>query len=89
MYIAKEIPFDDCIFDKLNLSNKDIEVQCVLLNIPNLRQIVVSNIYRPPQGSIKNFSDALVQLSDQLRLICKDNVELYFMGDFNLDFLRH
>ena len=42
-------------------------------------------LYRPPQGNSKTF---LKYLDDTVSLIKKDNVDIFIMGDFNIDFLE-
>ena len=87
MYIDNNLPYDDNKFKKLNLCCKDIESQCISLNVLNLREIILINIYRPPQGSLKNCIDLLSKFTDNILGLCKSDAELYFMGDFNVDFL--
>ena len=87
LYIDETIPYNDNKFQRLNISNKYAELQCVSLNLEKLREIVIVNIYRPPQGSLKTFIDLLSKTTLEILNSCKSNVELYLMGDFNIDFL--
>ena len=64
---------------------KDLELQCIGLNIPNVRQIVILNLYRPPQGSVSVFIEKLNESIDKLQM--NRNAELYIMGDFNVNML--
>ena len=84
-YIADHLSFDDSKFEHLNLMNKDIELQCLDLFIPNMRQIIMLNLYRPPQGSVVNFIKLLNDTIAKLKI--KSNTEIYLMGDFNIDML--
>ena len=47
--------------------------------------MVIVNIYRPPQGNIELFIESLEIRLSNLNL---DRVELFIMGDFNIDFLE-
>ena len=67
----------------LNHSSVDLEMQWILLDITHMRNIVIINIYRPPQGDYKT---ACRLISDSIRKAdLKDNVELFLMGDFNIN----
>ena len=52
-YIKSSINMDEFRFSQLNCSTKDLEMQWVLLNMENMRNIVILNVYRPPQGDYK------------------------------------
>ena len=86
MYIADNIPFDSDKFSSLNITNNNIELQCMALNFKHMREMVVLNLYRPPQGSVNSFIEYLSKIITSIYQLCKKNVEIYFMGDFNLDF---
>lgn len=77
-----------CIkLDKYTTCNADIETLCVSLDLKDHMKIVKLNLYRPPAGSIPA---ALDQLSDLIELILSDlrHIDLYIVGDFNLDISR-
>ena len=67
----------------MNVSNKDIEMQWMQINKGKSKKALIINIYRPPDGSIPGFINAL-----QLAL-CKienlDQFEVIVTGDFNID----
>ena len=84
-YVDENLIYDNSCFKNHNLMCADIELQCLSLKIPNLWQIIVINIYRPPQGSFAKFVD---YLSDTISNIKRNaNSELYILGDFNVDML--
>ena len=84
-YVANRLSFDDSIFSHVNQMNSDIELQCLTLNLPNVRQIIVINLYRPPQGSVKGFID---KLYGSIAKMDKNlNSELYILDDFNINML--
>ena len=83
-YIKSNIKYSDTEFMNLNVSSKDIEMQWLSISLPSVLQIVVVNIYRPPQGSYK---DCCTVISDAfLKANLRENAEIYLMGDFNINF---
>ena len=46
--------------------------------------ILIGNLYRPPQGDVDQFIQYLEKVFDDIET---DNIELFIMGDFNIDFL--
>ena len=50
---------DDSTFGHLDLMTANIELQCIRLIVPKIRQIFLINLYRPPQGSIPTFIEKL------------------------------
>ena len=82
-YIRETIPMSNTKYSNLNCSCKDLELQWISLNIPNLRQIVILNAYRPPQGDYKK---ACKLMHDSLaKANLKSNAEIFLMGDLNID----
>ena len=67
-YISNEYNFDDSTLGHLDLMTANIELQCIRLIVPNIRQIFLINLYRPPQGSIPTFIE---KLNDTLSKILK------------------
>ena len=59
IYIKKDMLYSDTKYNSLNISSKDIESQWLSLNHPKMREIVIINVYRPPQGNCKTFFDKL------------------------------
>ena len=83
-YVKNNIKYSDTEFMNLNISSKDIEMQWLSVSLPNVRQIIIVNIYRPPQG---NYKDCCTAISDAfLRANLRDNAEIYLVGDFNINF---
>ena len=82
-YINNDLPACGEKFGHLNSSSKDLEMQWLLVKIKNLRDIVIINIYRPPQGDYKKACKIINESIAKANL--KDNAEIYLMGDFNID----
>ena len=55
LLIDENMLYNDKVLEHLNRSDKDIEVQWILVSIPNQKDIIVANIYRPPQGNVREF----------------------------------
>ena len=47
-YIADYLAFDNSQFRYINHMSKDLELQCLSLDLGNVRQIIILNVYRPP-----------------------------------------
>ena len=55
MYINITIVHSDTKVSNLNMSSIDIEIQWITLKLPKVREILIGNVYRPPQGNLKSF----------------------------------
>ena len=83
MYINQKIEFTDSDIRKLNSSSKDIEIQWMNIKFPKMRNIIIANIYRPPQGNVKNCCKYIRSCLDNFDDI--DKSDIFFMGDFNIN----
>ena len=45
IYIKKDMVYSDTKYNSLNISSKNIEAQWLSLNHPNMREIIIVNIY--------------------------------------------
>ena len=52
IFIKNNIAYDDDMFKHLNVSEKSLEVQFVVITGKNAKMIIIANCYRPPNGSI-------------------------------------
>ena len=84
-YTKNNLQISDTKYSHLNCSCKDIEMQWLAVQIPNLRPIVVINAYRPPQGDTKRACKMIDESISRANL--KSNAELYLLGDLNIDLL--
>ena len=84
LFIRNTLNFSDVEFKHLNNSNKDMESQWVSVKQPNSRTILIGNIYRPPQGNIETFTQVLEDILAGMDL---SKIEIFIMGDFNIDIL--
>ena len=52
------------------------------MSLPSRRKEIIGEIYQSPSGSVSSFMDIL---SDTLQLLEKQNHDVVFMGDFNIN----
>ena len=84
VYYDCKLQISEHKYAHLNISSKNIELQWISMDNDNLRQIIILNAYRPPQGDYKVFCKELLE-----RITAADiraNAEIFLMGDFNIDF---
>ena len=84
-YTRNSLQVWDTKYNHLNCSSRDIEMHWLEVRIPNLRSIVVLNVYRPPQGDYKAACKIISESIVKANL--KHNAEMYLMGDFNINLL--
>ena len=83
IFIKNNIAYDDGMFKHLNVSEKNVEVQFVVITGKNAKMIIIANCYRPPNRSI---GIGMSVLETQLgNIVNIDKHELVVMGDLNLD----
>ena len=82
IYIKNNVNFSDTTYSHFNTSNINIESQWVLVTLPNSEPILVGNVYRPPQGSVDAFIQALDNIFNE---IDATKFEIYIIGDINID----
>ena len=83
VYVKDDIHVDATSMENMNLSNQDIEIQCLVIRPPSQKRFVLVNIYRPPSGNFQQFSDTLVECLDHITSV--EDLETFVMGDFNTD----
>ena len=67
----------------LCISNADIEAQWTLIHRPNWKNVVICNVYRPPGG---NLEKAINYLDDCLKELNLRKMNLFIMGDLNVNY---
>ena len=83
IYYSKYLTCDKNIWEQYNVSTQDLELQIVEFIRVKARNMVVLNIYRPPNGNVDTMINYLnTALSNIPRLDRKDVV---IMGDFNIN----
>ena len=66
--------------------NEFIESLFVEISIPQSKNIIVGIIYRPPNSNSNDFLSCLTTLLSNIDFVNKD---VFVMGDFNIDLLKH
>ena len=69
--------------DDLNMVNENIEAQLLYLHRPHCTDVVICNIYRPPCGDLKK---GMEYLDDCLKSLNRDKMDLFMVGDFNINY---
>ena len=70
------------MFADHNCSSIDLESQWISINQPHSKQLIIGNIYRPPQGNIETFIEKMDFILSSFNL---NRVEIIVMGDFDID----
>ena len=68
-----------------NLSNCNIEIQCITYKNNSGKRYIICNVYRPPRGDMDIFIDTIEDIVGEVMKSKSENV--YFLGDFNIDLL--
>ena len=85
-YVNEEMFCSTTMFENLNRSNKDIEIQWLLLSKGKSKKFIFANVYRPPNGSANNFVTVMTSLLTQVNDL--QEYKVFLMGDFNINCLR-
>ena len=86
VYVNECIKHDAYDLQHLNQSTQNIEIQCIRIDKPNNKRIVLLNTYRPPNGCKIAF---IQQLKDTLTAIPeRRKVEIIITGDINIDLAK-
>ena len=83
IYIHNSLTYSTSELEHLNCCSTDIEMQWLTLTKPHMKKIVVANIYRPPSGSVGNFTDSLYACFDALSKYKEHDI--FLLGDMNID----
>ena len=68
---------------ELDKSNESIEAQWVYIHRPHCKNVVVCNVYRPPNGDL---GKSIAYLDDCLRSVNLGKTDLFLLGDFNVNY---
>ena len=83
IYYRDHLQIDPNSIATHNISNGTLELQWVVVSRPHTKKIIIGNVYRPPDGKLK---DAFEIISNEINHIENiDRYELLIMGDFNAD----
>ena len=86
-YIKNTIPYELNWDDHKNVNSPNLEMLTVKLNIPNLRSIFITAVYRSPTGSLPIVKQHMYELLNVITLPRK--TDIFLGGDFNIDYNRN
>ena len=87
-FVKKELCKFTSILEEYSSITENIEQLWIQIEKPNTRKQIFSNIYRPPDGKIKEGLESLTNIVK--KVTDSYNGELTIMGDFNVNYnLRH
>ena len=69
----------------LDKSDKTIEAQWSLIHRPHCKNVVICNVYRPPNADVQ---DAISYLDECLRTVNLSKVNVFIVGDLNINYQR-
>ena len=84
IYVKDELNVKTGHLNHLESSSIDVECQCLEILCTNQKNMIILNIYRPPQGKFDIFSEFLEQT---INSIDQNRKDIFVLGDFNIDFI--
>ena len=82
-YIKNDPGLDVYVQEEQSLSNRHIEMQWLQITRKHAKNILLCNIYRPPEGKVEL---AIQHLENALKQLRKSNMEIIMLGDLNIDY---
>ena len=87
-YVRKDLSEYTSILEDVSSISNDIEKLCIRIDKPNVREKIIMNVYRPPNGKIaegvKEMEDVVKHIQNQF------TGEIVVLGDFDVNYnLRH
>ena len=83
LYVNHKHSSDCESLDELNVSNENMEAQWILIHRAHCKNIVICNMYRPPNGDL---AKAVKYLDDCIRTINTVKVDVFLLGDLNVNY---
>ena len=84
IFIKDHYSFTGCTEACFNVTNNDIELQTIQINLKYTRPIFIINLYRPPSGNAEVFSKTLYTLFSHIDSL--GSTDIFAGGDFNIDY---
>ena len=84
VYYNTEMSCNSESWSRFNVSNCDLELQILQFNRKNARNLILMNVYRPPNGDVGKAIDSINEAILNIRQLSRK--DLVVMGDFNIDF---
>ena len=67
----------------MNVCNTYVECQWLQISFPNQLNIIIGNVYRPPQGNVESYIEYMEGCLENIDYVHSD---VFIMGDINIDF---
>ena len=83
LYLRDSLQWNIEKYEFLNISNNYLEIQWIEIENKHCRNFIIANVYRPPDGNVKEFID---HLEASLNLLDLTKNDIFIMGDFHLDY---
>ena len=84
LYVTDNL--ESSMIEELSVMSDELESIFIEITVPGKQNIVVGEIYRPPNSNPTKFIETLLNLLSAPYLI---NKRTYIMGDFNLNLLHY
>ena len=84
LYIKNDLLFK--LRKDLTCSDEDVEILTIELLRQNEKNMLLSNIYRPPKGTIVYYQE---RIAKHLHEVNREGKSIYIAGDFNLNLLDY
>ena len=84
-YVATKHATDCEYLPDISKSSADIEAQWLIIYSPKCRNILICNVYRPPNGNVKKAIDYLDECLVDFDL---ERTDVFIMGDMNINYLN-
>ncbi len=75
--------FNSLHLENMNVCTANVEMMVVKIKLTNTRDWYIIGVYRPPNGNVKHFCDAVEECVNNLRV--KTPVEITLVGDMNIN----
>ena len=88
IYVKNELGQYTTTMDNASSISRDVEKLCIRISKPNVREKIILNVYRPPQGKV---AEGVKEIETATKLIQDiSSGEIVVLGDFNVNYnLRH
>ena len=84
-YVNEKLVCSELAYKELNVSNINIEIQWLKINNGKQKQMIIGNVYRPPNGDKIVFLNSLKNMLSNIENLA--NLDVIITGDFNIDVL--
>ena len=84
LYLKQGIKYSTAELQIFNVSSQNMEILWVTIKNDNQRKIIIGTLYRPPQGNVKEFVEALTVVVNDI--VDGTKADIFILGDFNINY---